>query len=514
MAQNVVEKKTLQHLLKCIIHDLGPQEAAESGLAKGLVGVDKDIMKYGLVHRRAKTAYKKDERFLIVVPGKLLLFKGMDIVGKHVRFVTSLLGATTRLVYGQLEIEVIVPDSKSLNLLTLSAEELTDWIGAIEESALFANEDAGGSMSQNMQGARADRKKGPTYRNDQDSRYTVRRRKSEPSRDTKRGEIHGASMQDRHYPDRERDYEDGDNRHSKYQNRDDEYQGRENWNQERGGDRRNQIKDGYEGNYMESKGFRGNVRSFQQEIDRREVHRFNGYGQTSEANVQLPRRNSEQSGDRDQDKVFTYPKQSDESFDGVSNSYQELPGTLNQSANLAQSQWKRLSKQRSLDSSQFNATCLRSMEEGRADYGSGKGRSLVEDQESRDTLRMSEERSAGKAVGSRNDRGDADYLSRNVRENKAWESDYGPPVEANKRYTNDDFKSQKNRRKISDKSSPEGALVSHQLNQQLDRQLSLRSSMDLDSRKMRGSREDHNEMLAYMDLYRRGLYDSSTQTDY
>jgi hypothetical protein len=31
-------------------------------------------MKHGMVLRKAKTAYKKDERYIVVVPGKLLMF--------------------------------------------------------------------------------------------------------------------------------------------------------------------------------------------------------------------------------------------------------------------------------------------------------------------------------------------------------------------------------------------------------------------------------------------------------
>lgn len=98
MAQNVEERKAISHLLECVGKNMSAEEASELGKKNGVIGVDKYIMKSGILVRKAKTAYKKDERFVIIVPGKLLLFLSADLVGKHVRYVTSLIGARVQVL--------------------------------------------------------------------------------------------------------------------------------------------------------------------------------------------------------------------------------------------------------------------------------------------------------------------------------------------------------------------------------------------------------------------------------
>ncbi|KAH7432915.1 hypothetical protein KP509_07G045900 [Ceratopteris richardii] len=93
-SQNIAEKTCIQHLLECIVNGSTIDESLQIGKEKGIIGLDKNIQKHGQLLRRAISHNKLEERFLILVPGKLLLFKNNDIHGKHVRYATSLLGAT------------------------------------------------------------------------------------------------------------------------------------------------------------------------------------------------------------------------------------------------------------------------------------------------------------------------------------------------------------------------------------------------------------------------------------
>eukprot|EP00250_Pteridium_aquilinum_P005122 c15264_g1_i1 orf=133-1740(+) len=466
-------------IIVCIVHDLGPQEAAEAGVAKGLVGLDKEVMKYGLVNRRAKTAYKKDERFLVIVPGKLLLFKGMDIAGKHVRFVTSLFGASTH-------------------------EELTGWIGAIEKSSLFANEGPGDSKRQNLQNARADRRRDPAYRYQDDPGYVG---KCEPSsRDTRRDNF-DAAVQQGFSMNRSKDYEGSDLRQGSNRHKvDREYIDREFENQERERDLRNQGRDERSGDPVESRGFREN---FRQDRDRRVMDSSNGVGQINELNIQPPRRSLEQGRERDQHKAFNNGRQNDQRFRGVSN-YQELSETSNQSAIPIRSPRKDNPDQRTMDNSQIYTRYVHGEEGKCAGLESGEGCVARGNKESQGVLERHEERSAGKCVvpyaQSAFDRGNADNLPEGTRGNQAWEGNFGPHVEAG---TVDQESSTS---KLRHRSSTHSALVSAQLNQQLPPQTSLRKLTDIISENKRGSKEEQEKMLFYMGLYRKGLIDAYTQT--
>lgn len=114
MAQNAEEKKAISLLLECVAKNMSAEDASELGKKNGVIGLDKYIMKSGALIRKAKTAYKKDERFVIIVPGKLLLFLSPDLVGKHVRYVTSLIGARVQISRSRMEFEVLVPNTKDL----------------------------------------------------------------------------------------------------------------------------------------------------------------------------------------------------------------------------------------------------------------------------------------------------------------------------------------------------------------------------------------------------------------
>ncbi|MCO5556018.1 hypothetical protein L7F22_009562 [Adiantum nelumboides] len=95
-AQNIAEKVCLQHILECIVNNIAVDDVVQSGRDKGIVGLDKNIIKHGRVQRKAINQKRLDDRYLLLCPGKLFVFKNCDIKGKHVRYVTSLLGATVR----------------------------------------------------------------------------------------------------------------------------------------------------------------------------------------------------------------------------------------------------------------------------------------------------------------------------------------------------------------------------------------------------------------------------------
>ncbi|KAI5072042.1 hypothetical protein GOP47_0012148 [Adiantum capillus-veneris] len=136
MVQNGEEKKAIMHLLDCVAKNMSAEEASEAGKKNGVVGVDNYIMKSGMLIRKAKTAYKKDERFIIIVPGKLLLFMSPELAGKHVRYVTSLIGARVQISRSRMEFEVLVPNTKDLVFSSASSMEgFSSWVKVIEASA-------------------------------------------------------------------------------------------------------------------------------------------------------------------------------------------------------------------------------------------------------------------------------------------------------------------------------------------------------------------------------------------
>ncbi|KAH7416444.1 hypothetical protein KP509_14G091700 [Ceratopteris richardii] len=115
MAQNGDEKRAIVHLLECAVRNMSAEAASELGKRNGVIGVEKDIMKSGLLIQRSKTAYKKNERLVIIVPGKLLLFL---------------------ISPSQQEFEVLVPNTKVIAFRTVSAMEgLSSWVKMIEASA-------------------------------------------------------------------------------------------------------------------------------------------------------------------------------------------------------------------------------------------------------------------------------------------------------------------------------------------------------------------------------------------
>lgn len=525
MVQNIVEKRTLQHLLKCILHDLSPQEAAESGLARGLVGLDKNIMKYGLVHRRAKTAYKKDERFLIVVAGKLLLFKNMDIVGAHVRFVTSLFHATTRLVYGQLEFEVMVPDTKSLNFLTLSAEELTAWIGAIDRSATMANEDALASSGLNSQRAMKrqseDRKRDFGFGDDQDSRYDVKGKGGFSPRYSNTRDHSAARARDGSDELSRQGYEgkyDGDYRRgSRYQPRDED---KGSGKQARSRDHRNDITDGNKGNNVETTGNPHGVTGISQNHSRREVDRPTGSVSGHDKDKALMSRKMRRD-DREGHRVSGYGETetdfycSKQNYEASSSVGKLDAAPFHRKSDVSQS------KQKALDETQFGMprshTMVNNNEETQeAKYISGD----FDDNRHRNNFSRHKERESRIESNNypRDDRVDA-YETPNYARGKNELAQLGGVASgvrhADRIGFDDGSSSEAHKRIDMDKFGANRASLSRNLSQNLDRQISLREPADNQHMKERDLKE---ESVSVSNLRReswwpkRQMRDTSTQT--
>ncbi|KAI5075249.1 hypothetical protein GOP47_0009325 [Adiantum capillus-veneris] len=130
-AQNIAEKFCLQHILECIANNVAIEDVVRIGREKGIVGLDKSIIKHGRVQRKAINQKRLDDRYLVLCPGKLFVFKNFDIKGKHVRYVTSLLGATVRMLSEECEFQILAPGSKTISLILESQEDLTSWVEAL-----------------------------------------------------------------------------------------------------------------------------------------------------------------------------------------------------------------------------------------------------------------------------------------------------------------------------------------------------------------------------------------------
>ncbi|KAI5058495.1 hypothetical protein GOP47_0026665 [Adiantum capillus-veneris] len=436
---------------------------------------NKEVMKYGLVQRRAKTAYKKDERFLLIVPGKLLLFKGMDIAGKHVRFVTSLFGAATRLVYGQLEFEVNVPDSKALNLITPTAEELTGWIGAIEKSALFANGGFVEPGGKKLREAGADRRRDPANTS-QENAGVVGRRKSAPSpRNMRKDNSGGGPRKEAVYTNRSNDYE-GEN-----------YQRSGNWQVvERERDQRSQVRDANMENPVELRGLRGDCI---QSNDRNMMMNsaYSRMERSSRSNFQPP--SLEHSRDTDQEKAFDRERQNNQRLNTAC-SIQEVRGIASQSAKPAQTSTRDFPDQRMVDEF-VDSTDVR-RREGR-DFDEVESQALFARQ--------------GGTVMSRGQ----GFISQNQAESSGAIADYSPG--STRAWEGD-------RGAFEDWSTSKGqsglhrTLVHHpQLSQELPSQASSSSPTELPPKSKQRSVKEFEKLIFYLTLYRKGLVDSTAQTD-
>ncbi|MCO5558540.1 hypothetical protein L7F22_012125 [Adiantum nelumboides] len=452
----------------CIVRDLGPQEAADLGVEKGLVGVNKEVMKYGLVQRRAKTAYKKDERFLLIVPGKLLLFKGMDIGGKHVRFVTSLFGASARLIYGQLEFEVIVPDSKSLNLLTPTAEELTGWIGAIEESVLFANGGLHEPGGQKSRDARANRRRDPEN-TAQEDRGVVGSRNIDPFfRDANIGNPRKAAV----YANRSNDYEGG--------------------NFQRGANRQvvqrevAQRSEVCDFNLEDPVQSRRSGEVLNQRTERNPTY-FRAEQRSRSNSLPLP--SSVHSGDRDQNKAFDIEQQIKTRVN-VASDGQEVLGLGNQSTKHARSPRKEFPDQRLMD----NSVIIMESAEGRR----REGRDFDEAESQAMFVRQGWSPSPGKGFVSQIQAGpsgaNSDYSPGSTR---AWDGNHS---------AFEDCSTSKG------SSSLQTTSFYPELSQEGLSQASSSNPTELSSKSKRRSVKELEKMCFYLNLYRKGLTDSTTQT--
>ncbi|KAL3681895.1 hypothetical protein R1sor_024851 [Riccia sorocarpa] len=150
MTQNSAEKTCLLHLLQCVAKDLSAEEALASA-SPGILGLNKSVLRAGTLVRKAKTQAKKDGRYCVLVPGKLFIFKNPNLIGQHLRYVTSLLGASVRMLQG-LEFELLVPGTKTLTFLPENLEEASGWMGALERSVEIAQHIlAGGTYEQQDQ---------------------------------------------------------------------------------------------------------------------------------------------------------------------------------------------------------------------------------------------------------------------------------------------------------------------------------------------------------------------------
>ncbi|BBN15314.1 hypothetical protein MPTK1_6g18620 [Marchantia polymorpha subsp. ruderalis] len=138
MTQNSAEKACLLHLLQCVSKDTSAEEALTSA-NPGTLGLNKSVLRAGILIRKARTQFKKDERYCVLVPGKLFMFKNPNLPGQHVRYVTSLMGASVRMLRG-LEFELLVPGTKTLSFIPENVEEATGWMGALERSVEIAQQ--------------------------------------------------------------------------------------------------------------------------------------------------------------------------------------------------------------------------------------------------------------------------------------------------------------------------------------------------------------------------------------
>ncbi|KAI5075653.1 hypothetical protein GOP47_0009729, partial [Adiantum capillus-veneris] len=154
-AQCSDEKRTLNHLLECILRKLSLEQIIDAGKDKGVMGLDKTIIKAGVLKRKAKTAYKVDERFIVLVPGKLLLFKGSDISSKRIRYVTTLTRARVEATHGQPSFQILVPNTKALSLAASSTDAAKEWILALEDAIEYANGQRPGNWSMQADAAAA-----------------------------------------------------------------------------------------------------------------------------------------------------------------------------------------------------------------------------------------------------------------------------------------------------------------------------------------------------------------------
>ncbi|KAI5083281.1 hypothetical protein GOP47_0003024 [Adiantum capillus-veneris] len=141
-SQNIAEKYCIQHLLECIVNGSSIEESLQIGKEKGIIGLDRSIQKHGQILRRAINHNKLEERFLVLVPGKILLFKNFDINGKHARYATSLLGATLRTSLEEQEFQVSAPGSKTLSLISPDLEDFDSWIEAMQASIEYTKKAA------------------------------------------------------------------------------------------------------------------------------------------------------------------------------------------------------------------------------------------------------------------------------------------------------------------------------------------------------------------------------------
>ncbi|MCO5601982.1 hypothetical protein L7F22_056109 [Adiantum nelumboides] len=109
MAQNGEEKKAIMHLLdassysfsfSCVSKNMFAEEASEVGKKNGVIGVSSEL------------------------------------VGKHVRYVTSLIGARVQISRSRMEFEILVPNTKDLVFSSASSMEgFSSWVKVIEASA-------------------------------------------------------------------------------------------------------------------------------------------------------------------------------------------------------------------------------------------------------------------------------------------------------------------------------------------------------------------------------------------
>ncbi|GAQ90195.1 hypothetical protein KFL_006110070 [Klebsormidium nitens] len=95
--------------------DISVEQVVASGT--GLAGMSKEVIRCGPLSRKAKTQLKKDTRWVVLVPGKLLLFK------------PTLNG---------LEFQVSAPGTKTVTFEAASLEDLQSWLGAFDQAILAA----------------------------------------------------------------------------------------------------------------------------------------------------------------------------------------------------------------------------------------------------------------------------------------------------------------------------------------------------------------------------------------
>ncbi|MCO5581415.1 hypothetical protein L7F22_035299 [Adiantum nelumboides] len=133
-SQNIAEKFCIQHLLECIVNGSSIDEALQIGKEKGIIGLDRRIQKHGQILRRAFNHNKLEKRFLILVPGKLLLFKNFDVIEKRARYALSLLEATLTTSPEEQEFQVSAPGSKTFSVIFPDLDDFDSWIEAMQAS--------------------------------------------------------------------------------------------------------------------------------------------------------------------------------------------------------------------------------------------------------------------------------------------------------------------------------------------------------------------------------------------